>query len=789
VGQALSSQLDLEALIELVGERVRETFDADMAYVALHDEAAVVIEFPYNWELGEHIAEPPMTFGEGLTSRIIESGEPLLLNTAEAAKPAVGTPAKSYLGVPIWVGDRAIGVISVQSTREEGRYAEADTRLLATLAANVGVAIQNARLFTEIARQKQYFESLVGISPVAVIEMDAEERVTGWNPAAEELFGYSPDEAIGRTIDDLVFDDELRDEGRAVTEEAVAAGRAHRITRRARKDGTLVDVELMLVPLTVDGERTGFLGIYHDITELQQAREEAEAATQAKSAFLATMSHEIRTPMNAVIGMTGLLLGTDLTPEQREFAEVVRSSGDALLHVIDDILDYSKIEAGKLELEREPFDLRACVEEALDIIAPRAAEKSLELGGLVGEGVPPAIAGDAARLRQVLLNLLSNAVKFTERGEVVVDLAAEPARAGWHRVRLTVRDTGIGIPPDRMDSLFESFSQVDASTTRRYGGTGLGLAISKRLVELMGGRLWAESEEGEGSAFHIEFTAAEAEARAPVPFDGTQPQLAGKRLLVVDDNATNREIVSRQAQSWGMEAVAAESPSEALALIEAGEHFDVAVLDLVMPEMDGQELAREIRRHLSAQELPLLLVTSLGRLPQARGTDGFAAQLAKPLKASQLYDALMRVFAGRDGDRRDAAAEDATVEASPLRILLAEDSAVNQKVALALLAKLGYRADVVGNGLEALSALERERYDVVLMDVQMPELDGLDATRRICERWPAGERPRIVAMTANAMEEDREACFAAGMDDYVAKPIRPEALAEALRQARPSPVS
>ncbi|HEY7693222.1 MAG TPA: GAF domain-containing protein [Gaiellaceae bacterium] len=789
VGQALSSQLDLEALIELVGERVRETFDADMAYVALHDEAAGVIEFPYNWELGEHIAEPPMTFGEGLTSRIIESGEPLLLNTAEAAKPAVGTPAKSYLGVPIWVGDRAIGVISVQSTREEGRYAEADTRLLATLAANVGVAIQNARLFTEIARQKQYFESLVGISPVAVIEMDAEERVTGWNPAAEELFGYSPDEAIGRTIDDLVFDDELRDEGRAVTEEAVAAGRAHRITRRARKDGTLVDVELMLVPLTVDGERTGFLGIYHDITELQQAREEAEAATQAKSAFLATMSHEIRTPMNAVIGMTGLLLGTDLTPEQREFAEVVRSSGDALLHVIDDILDYSKIEAGKLELEREPFDLRACVEEALDIIAPRAAEKSLELGGLVGEGVPPAIAGDAARLRQVLLNLLSNAVKFTERGEVVVDLAAEPARAGWHRVRLTVRDTGIGIPPDRMDSLFESFSQVDASTTRRYGGTGLGLAISKRLVELMGGRLWAESEEGEGSAFHIEFTAAEAEARAPVPFDGTQPQLAGKRLLVVDDNATNREIVSRQAQSWGMEAVAAESPSEALALIEAGEHFDVAVLDLVMPEMDGQELAREIRRHLSAQELPLLLVTSLGRLPQARGTDGFAAQLAKPLKASQLYDALMRVFAGRDGDRRDAAAEDATVEASPLRILLAEDSAVNQKVALALLAKLGYRADVVGNGLEALSALERERYDVVLMDVQMPELDGLDATRRICERWPAGERPRIVAMTANAMEEDREACFAAGMDDYVAKPIRPEALAEALRQARPSPVS
>ncbi len=758
VGQALASQLDLDALIELVGERIRETFGADIAYVALHDEATGLIEFPYSVEAGERSNDPPLRYGEGLTSRIIESGEPLLLDTAESdGHQVVGTPAKSYLGVPIWAGDRAIGVISVQSTQEEGVYGEAEMRLLATLAANIGVAIQNARLFAEIARQKQYFESLVGISPVAVIEMDAGERVTGWNPAATALFGYTADEAVGRLIDELVFHDGQREEGREITKEAVAAGGAQRITRRTRKDGTQVDVELMLVPLTVDGERVGFLGIYHDITELQHAREEAEAATQAKSAFLATMSHEIRTPMNAVIGMTGLLLGTDLTAEQREFAEVVRSSGDALLHVIDDILDYSKIEAGKLELEREPFDVRACVEEALDIVAPRAAEKSLELGALVGENVPAAISGDAARLRQVLLNLLSNAVKFTEQGEVVVDLDAEPGHAGSYRLRLTVRDTGIGIPPDRMDHLFESFSQVDASTTRRYGGTGLGLAISKRLVELMGGRLWAESEEGNGSAFHIEFTAAEAEAPRRVPFDGTQPHLAGKRLLVVDDNATNREIISRQAQSWGMDAVAAETPSAALALLEAGEHFDVAVLDLVMPEMDGQELAREIRQRLSARELPLLLVTSLGRLPQAREAEDFAAQLAKPLKASQLYDALMRVFAGRDGERQTQREDDGAAEVSPLRILLAEDSAVNQKVALALLGKLGYRADVVGNGLEALTALEREQYDVVLMDVQMPELDGLDTTRRICERWPAGERPRIVAMTANAMQEDRDA--------------------------------
>jgi CheY-like chemotaxis protein len=383
----------------------------------------------------------------------------------------------------------------------------------------------------------------------------------------------------------------------------------------------------------------------------------------------------------------------------------------------------------------------------------------------------------------VLLNLLSNAIKFTDEGEVVVDVDAVPAGAGSHRVQLVVRDTGIGIPPDRMDSLFESFSQVDASTTRRYGGTGLGLAISKRLVELMGGRLWVESEEGKGSSFHIELVAAEADVPERVPLDARA--LAGKRLLVVDDNELNREIVSRQARAWGMEPVPVELPSRALELIEAGEPFDAAVIDMVMPEMDGRELAREIRRHRSESDLPLVLVTSLGRLPQARTADEFSAQLAKPLKASQLFDALMRVFAEQRSDVATATADGAPAEASPLRILLAEDNAVNQKVALAMLAKLGYQADVVWNGLEALGALERQRYDVVLMDVQMPELDGLDTTRRIHARWPEEERPRIVAMTANALEEDRDACFAAGMDDYVAKPIRPEDLAEALRKAQP----
>jgi PAS domain S-box-containing protein len=788
VGQALSSELDLDGLIELVGERVRETFDADIAYVALHDEAAGKIEFAYYWESGERRPETPLTYGEGLTSQIISSRAPILLNRKDELErqKAVGTPSLSYLGVPILVGSKAIGAISVQSIEEEGRFGDAEARLLATIAANVGIAMQNARLFSEVDRQKEYFEMLVEVSPAAVVVMDAHERVTAWNPAAAALFGYAADEAFGRTIDDLVVPEEFRAESREVAQEARGQGRTRRITRRARKDGALVDVEMELVPLRFDGGNAGFYAIYHDITELQRARQEAEAATQAKSAFLATMSHEIRTPMNAVIGMTDLLLGTELTAEQREFAEVVHSSGDLLLHVIDDILDYSKIEAGKLDLERQPFNLRDCVEGALDIVAPRAWEKELELGCLIDDAAPAGIVGDEARLRQVLLNLLSNAVKFTERGEVMVLVNAEETGAGAHRIELAVRDTGIGIPPDRMDRLFTSFSQVDASTTRRFGGTGLGLAISKRLVELMGGDIAVDSEQGSGSTFRISLPVTAADVPAKIPFDDGLPHLAGKRILIVDDNATNREIVTRHARSWGMEPVAVEFPAAALELVAKGEPFDVAVLDMMMPDMDGLALAGEIRQHRSEPELPLLLLTSLGRLPQLQSKGVFSAQLAKPLKASQLYNTLVQLLtAGRADDEETVAATDGKQARSALRILLAEDNAMNQKVALRLLERLGYGADVANNGLEAIEALERKPYDVVLMDVQMPELDGLDATRRICERWPAETRPRIVAMTANALPEDREACFAAGMDDYVAKPIRAEELAAALKRARP----
>jgi CheY-like chemotaxis protein/anti-sigma regulatory factor (Ser/Thr protein kinase) len=400
--------------------------------------------------------------------------------------------------------------------------------------------------------------------------------------------------------------------------------------------------------------------------------------------------------------------------------------------------------------------------------------------------VPASLIGDATRLRQVVVNLLNNAVKFTERGEVVVSVASRSLSDGRHELRFAVRDTGIGIPADRLDRLFQPFSQVDLSTSRKYGGTGLGLAISKRLCELMGGTMWAESTSGEGTTFAFTIVAETAPRGATrAGLGGQQPPLVGKRLLVVDDNATNRRIVVQHARAWGMLVRDTPSPTEALEWIRRGDPFDIAILDVVMPEMDGVQLAAEIRKHRHARVLPLVMFSALGRR-EAGGDHGeFAGYLSKPLKPSHLLDLLMSVLAAQPARRRAPAAarpalDGKMAERLPLQILLAEDNVVNQKLALRLLGQLGYQADVAGNGLEVIAALERQRYDVVLMDVQMPELDGLDATRQICARWPRADRPRIIAMTANAMQGDRDLCLAAGMDDYISKPIRTEELVVAL---------
>jgi len=647
--------------------------------------------------------------------------------------------------------------------------------------------------------RQSFLNSLIGNTPVAIVALGADETVQMCNPEFERLFRYRQQDILGLRLAELITPPNYRAEVDSNRDKLSRGEISHVVTHRKRSDGTVVDVEAFSVPLTVGGKRTGALLLYQDITERKQAEEAllrakvaAEAASHAKSEFLANMSHEIRTPMNGIMGMTELVLDTELDAEQRNYLNLAKVSADSLLSLINDILDYSKIEAGKLEIDAIDFNLGDSLGDTMKTLSLRAHQKGLELAFEIELDVPDALVGDPGRLRQIVVNLIGNGIKFTEQGEVVLYVKTESRTQDQIQLHFTVADTGIGIPLEKQASIFEAFNQADGSMTRKYGGTGLGLTISSRLVELMGGRIWVESEPGKGSRFHftVRFGLQKAPARTIVPRD--PETLRDMRALIVDDNATNRHILGKMLESWRMQPTAVESGAKAIVTLgEAkglGRVFPLILLDAQMPEMDGFALAESIKRNPDWRAATVMMLSSAGQRGDAMRCRelGIAAYLTKPIRKQELLDAILTALGTHttsDTQRTLVTRHSLRESRGHLRVLLAEDNAVNQLVALRLLEKHGHVVTVAANGRKALEALEKETYDIVLMDIQMPEMDGWEATRAIRETEKAsGEHIPIVAMTAHAMKGDKERCFAAGMDYYLTKPIRTKDLLATLEK-------
>jgi PAS domain S-box-containing protein len=653
------------------------------------------------------------------------------------------------------------------------------------------ILTENQQLMSSERRLMAVFDT-VG---EAIFSADEKGEILSVNSQAARLWGYEIEALTGQNVDCLFSEPGFFHEAceQCGTESTVTYVEAEAISR----DGRRFPAEVAFDRVEVEEEIIYTLAA-RDITErrehenrLLEAKEMAEAGSHTKSEFLANMSHEIRTPMNGVIGMTGLLLETELTPTQHEFVETLRTSGESLLAIINDILDFSKIEAGRLTLNHFPFDLRSTVEEALDLLAPKAREKHLDLVHVIDEDLPASLVGDAQRLRQVLLNLAGNAVKFTERGEICLEVTGRAlplieegsleAHDLWE-ISFAVKDTGIGIPHEKMDLLFKIFSQVDGTASRTQGGTGLGLVISERLVQLMGGSISVTSEAGRGSTFVFTIRAPSAGVRRKETLDTA---LQGRRLLVVDDNETNRSILALHTRRWGMEVVACASGEEALDLLRGDQKFDVAVIDMIMPGMDGLELATALREIPQARKLPVILLSSGGieEIDPARWQVGFFSSIPKPWKSSTLQRELGRVLGPQNG------AAEATVEPNgvlqeeaenlPARILVVDDNSSNRQVVVTVLHALGYQPDIAENGQSGIEMAEVGGYDLILLDVQMPDIDGWTVARHL-RQYVRSKRLAIVAITAGVTPDDRQKCFDSGMDDFVMKPFKISTLKEVI---------
>jgi two-component system sensor histidine kinase/response regulator len=643
---------------------------------------------------------------------------------------------------------------------------------------------------TSLQERTIFLNALIASSPIAVVVVSLNGEIELANPAFQALFGYPLEDTIGKPLRDVVAAGQMGEEVASNGAEVLSQKTIHKTAQRQRKDGQTLDVEIHGVPLLVDGSVARSLILYQDVTErrkaeqqLREAKEVAEAASRAKSEFLANMSHEIRTPMNGILGMTELTLDTELSPEQRDYLGMVKSSAEALLGIINDILDFSKIEAGRLDFECLPFSLLDCIEDALHPLASRAEQKGLELTWSAVGDIPERIKGDPTRLRQILINLTGNAIKFTKEGEVSVRAERLPSAESEVWIRFIVSDTGTGIPAEKHQQIFEAFSQADSSTTREFGGTGLGLSISARLVKLMGGEIWLESTPRQGSKFFFTACFASASASEDVSEPAVHAEFAGKTVLVVDDNEINRELLARLLPQWGMRPVMAVDGFEAVEVFEQsvrrGAPFPLVLLDQNMPGMDGYEVAERIR-HASQDEKPTILI--LTSSPTADDYERakklrIVRRLSKPLRRAALHDAIRKALGGLGDSASAPTPERKTNAPEGLRVLLAEDNAVNQKLAVRLLEKMGHEVTLAVNGQNALELVQGNEFDVILMDIQMPVMGGMEATRRILDiETIRGVHIPIIAMTAHAMTGDADKCLQAGMDGYVSKPIRTELL-------------
>jgi len=806
---------NLGELLTLIHHSISKILYAENCYVALYESETGLLHLPLCVDKYDPVAST-MKIGNGLTAYVFRSGRSMLLTKkaiheliAQGEVELIGTLPAVWLAAPLRTPAETVGVLVVQHYDDEHAYSSRDLEFLSSVGDQIALAIESKRMEERLRQSEEKYRTILESIEDGYFELDLTGTYTFINDSFSRMSKRSEAELLGHNYKEFFTSDltkKLYDAYSSVykTGEPLR-GFEYEITR---KDGTKKFVEeSVTVKRDAAGHPIGFMGIRRDCTErmqigaeLEKARDVALESARLKSEFLANMSHEIRTPMNGVIGMTGLLLDTELTAEQHEFAETIQSSGDALLTIINDILDFSKIDAGKLQFETVDFDLSNAVEGVVELLAERARNKKIEVASLIYSNVATKLQGDPGRLRQVLTNLLGNAVKFTERGGVTVRVEKESEIENDIVVRFTISDTGIGIDEAARQKLFQAFTQADGSTTRKYGGTGLGLAISKQLVELMGGQIGIDSVPGKGSSFWFTARFAKQSCDAVEIREGVS-SLNGLHVLIVDDSATNRNILSYQVSSWGMIHKETDSGVGALELLRSataqGQPYDLAILDLMMPGMDGFELARRIKSDPRLSSTRLVMLTSYGQRGDATNAReaGVAAYLTKPVRQALLLECLTSVVSqpsvetGNELSSLGTSAQlitrhllkETTLLTSKL-ILLAEDNIVNQRVAVRQLHKLGYRADAVANGREAVEALEKVHYDVVLMDCQMPEMDGYEATAEIRRREGQTKHTMIVAMTANALQGDREKCMAAGMDDYISKPVKPEGLAQVLQR-------